>query len=93
MKTAIYGKKNVNTRLTKTIIQCHEAGYTEDFVYNGPGIGITDYDCPQVIHQFFTATVIDMGYDTLAGEYKYIYTIVTNCGRKGILVANRLPIS
>lgn len=93
MKPAVYKNKNVNNRLTQTIIKCHEAGYTEDFFYNGPSTGIIDHNWPQEIHETFTAAVIDMGFDSLTGEYKYVYTIVTNCGKKGILVANRLPIS
>ncbi|WP_146203132.1 hypothetical protein [Mucilaginibacter oryzae] len=76
----------MNRTLTKWVIDLHGKGYTDDFLQlnsqrlrclqNSEDFPITDLDI-KVIHQ---------GFDQLTKTYKYIHTIETMDGAKGLLV-------
>ncbi|PWK77154.1 hypothetical protein LX99_02964 [Mucilaginibacter oryzae] len=78
--------KKMNRTLTKWVIDLHGKGYTDDFLQlnsqrlrclqNSEDFPITDLDI-KVIHQ---------GFDQLTKTYKYIHTIETMDGAKGLLV-------
>ncbi|WP_162996334.1 hypothetical protein [Mucilaginibacter celer] len=78
--------KKMNRTLTKWVIDLHGKGYTDDFlqvnnqrlrcIQNSEDFPITDLNIK----------VIDQGFDQLTQTYKYIHTIETMDGGKGLLV-------
>jgi len=76
----------VNKDLTKRLIKLHTKGYDLDFCMT-----CTDYlTCVQNQKRFacegITIRVVDQVYDFMTNSYKYVHTIDTACGRKGIMV-------
>jgi hypothetical protein len=76
----------VNSELTKLIISCHEQGYTEDFFIDTHSRRVRNQASPEVDYHWFTITVVNQCYDSLTQGYKYIHTVETLCGIKGLLV-------
>ena len=83
-------KRITNCSLTKKIIRLHNEGYTFDFhvISNDQIICIQD----GTIHCFLCTAinVLDQCYDVITHTYKYVHTIETACGYKGLLVADRI---
>ena len=76
----------VNKDLTQRLIKLHTRGYDLDFCMT-----CTDYlTCLQNQERFafedITIKVVDQVYDFMTNSYKYVHTIDTACGRKGIMV-------
>jgi hypothetical protein len=84
---AIKGKK-LNHTITARVIDLHGKGYTDDFL---PAKDQT-LMCIQNSENFAMADlhikVIDQGFDQLTNTYKYIHTIETVNGDKGLLIAD-----
>lgn len=81
--------KALNSILTRRIIQLHSLGYDQDF--------LMQYNwllCIQNNQTFSKAEVairvVDQGYDDVDGCFKYIHTIDTFNGQKGVLIANSI---
>ncbi|MBD1365413.1 hypothetical protein IDJ77_16485 [Mucilaginibacter sp. ZT4R22] len=79
--------KIINCLLTRTIIKLHENGFSEDFTEE-EGI----YTCIQCNMQFSSSyiqiNICDLVFDDFSGRYKYIYTIESYSGLKGVLIAD-----
>ncbi len=80
--------KKLNSTITARVIDLHSQGYIDDFLptpdktfmclQNSENYAITD----------LSIKVIDQGFDQLTKSYKYIHTIETINGDKGLLVAD-----
>jgi hypothetical protein len=80
--------KKLNPTITSRVIDLHGKGYTDDFlpandhtilcVQNSENFAVTD----------LYIKVIDQGFDQLTKSYKYIHTIETLNGDKGLLIAD-----
>ncbi|RFZ92419.1 hypothetical protein D0C36_13405 [Mucilaginibacter conchicola] len=85
--TAIKNKTD-RLNLASCVIALHGLGYTEDFL---PLNGNT-FVCLQNNQNFaiddLYIRVIDRGFDTITRSYKYIHTIDTPNGEKGLLIAD-----
>jgi hypothetical protein len=78
--------RRVNSSLTKRVIELHGKGYDHDFL----AAGKQHLLCLQN-NQNFTVNdvnikVIDQAYDHLTRSFKYIHTIVTCNGERGVLI-------
>ncbi|TSD63028.1 hypothetical protein FFF34_018955 [Inquilinus sp. KBS0705] len=80
--------KTLNHTITSRVIDLHNQGYTDDFLpvnnytllclQNSVNFGFDD------LH----IKVIDQGFDQLTKSYKYIHTIETSHGEKGLLITD-----
>jgi len=81
-------KKRLSNALTSRVIDLHDKGYTDDFL----SIQDERFLCIQNSEDFSLADlnikVIDEGFDQLSKTYKYIHTIETTNGSKGLLVTD-----
>lgn len=81
-------KKRLSDALTNRVIDLHDQGYTDDFL----SIEDERFLCLQNSEDFSLADlnikVIDEGFDQLSNTYKYIHTIETTNGEKGLLVTD-----
>jgi hypothetical protein len=81
-----------NAPLTKKIIALHEQGYEQDFQFAGDDLLI----CIQT-NKYYDLTSValrleDQQYDHLSYSFKYLHTIETGNGEKGILLADGILI-
>ncbi|OOQ59774.1 hypothetical protein [Mucilaginibacter pedocola] len=89
-----YQTKKVNSCLTRRVIGLHQAGYTEDFYVatNGNIRCLQNGECFNL--DALQICLVDCDYDLLTNTYKYIHTIDTETGCRGLLVINGiLPLS
>jgi hypothetical protein len=80
--------KKMNAGLTNWVIRLHQVGYTDDFLpVNGGAV-----KCVQSGDSFaikdLKVKLIDCSYDLLTRNYKYIHTIDTQVGYRGLLITN-----
>ncbi|WP_184544691.1 hypothetical protein [Mucilaginibacter sp. FT3.2] len=79
-------KPKLNSALTSRVIDLHDQGYTDDF------LSVKDecFLCLQNSENFSLADlniqVIDQGFDQFSKTYKYIHTVETANGNKGLLI-------
>jgi len=76
----------VNKELTHRLIKLHANGYDLDFCMT-----CNDYlTCVQNQERFtcesIIINVVDQVYDFISNSYKYVHTVDTSCGCKGIMV-------
>ena len=80
----------LNCLLTRIIIQLHEKGYSEDFIM----IDKEKYVCIQSNREFSICSlqieIFNIAFDQFSGCYKYVHTIETHTGLKGVLIADTL---
>ena len=77
-----------NAFLTKKIIALHQQGYDQDFRFAGDNLLVClqtnkYYDLASVTHR-----LEDQQYDHLSHSFKYLHTIETGSGEKGILLTD-----
>lgn len=80
--------RKLNRDLTNCVISLHQKGYTDDF----QSISTEKVQCIQNGECFtmreLRIKLIDCGYDLLTRTYKYIHTIDTEVGYRGLLITN-----
>ena len=83
-------KVMTNAFLTKKIIALHEHGYEQDFRFAGDNLLV----CIQTDKYYDMAGVAfrleDQQYDCLSHSFKYLHTIETCSGEKGILLTDSI---
>jgi hypothetical protein len=88
MKT--YYSKTLNRSITQCVITLHQKGYTHDFLLTGTG----QFQCIQSGESFdmhdLMVSMVDCGFDLLTNTHKYIHTIDTPDGSKGLLITNNI---
>lgn len=86
----IIEKRITNCSLTKKIIRLHNSGYTHDFsvVSNNQIVCLQDNCKHCFIHVIIN--VVDQCYDVMSHSFKYIHTIETPCGCRGLLMADKI---
>lgn len=81
-------KPKLSNALTNRVIDLHNQGYTDDFL----PIKEQKVKCIQNSEDFsfddLNIQVIDQCFDQLSNSYKYIHTIETINGNKGLLFAD-----
>ncbi|WP_162996265.1 hypothetical protein [Mucilaginibacter celer] len=81
--------KYQNGLLTKMIIYLHEHGYTEDFCFSDRLNVISPLSDPAMIIPHFEILLINQVYDELTHSHKYIHAIASDCGMRGLLLADK----
>jgi hypothetical protein len=76
----------VNHQLTCRLFNLHAIGYEFDFnlLNNRDLLCVQDNQC--FAEENVTVKVIDQVYDFITDSYKYLHTVETVCGKKGILL-------
>lgn len=81
-------RRLVNHKITKHIITLHSQGYVADFQIGRNRNIICNDEEPYPIFRDFSIRIIDICFDQLSGSYKYLHTIETECGKKGLLLTD-----
>ena len=76
----------VNHRLTRKLILLHNAGYDLDFILlsNHRLLCVQDEQCYS--ESILTIKTVDQVHDCITNSFKYLHTVETACGKKGILL-------
>jgi hypothetical protein len=84
--------RKVNCLLTKKVIELHSLGYEFDFRL----LNKQEVICLQDDRKYHSSNtqvkVIDQVFDFLSHSYKYIHTVDTGCGTKGLLIIEGIYI-
>jgi len=85
-----HSPKKLNGKITKRVIELHEKGYCMDF----QSISQHYYLCLQDSFGFaiddLVIVVIDQIFDRFSKTYKYIHTVETTNGYKGVLLSDNI---
>ncbi len=81
-------KKLLNNALTSMVMNLHDQGYTNDFLPVKDEQFFCIQDCESYSMADLNIRAIDQGFDQLTNSYKYIHTIETCNGSKGLLFAD-----
>jgi hypothetical protein len=84
------GKKNINRSLTRKVIELQALGYGHDFQVSGHREVVCLQDNKYTSIENMWIKVVHQGYDQLSKSFKYIHTIETDCGKKGLLLADKI---
>lgn len=85
--------RRVNCLLTKKIIELHSLGYEFDFRLLNAQEVICVQDNRKYHPSNMQVKVTDQVFDFLSHSYKYIHTIDTDCGTKGLLIIEGIYVS
>ncbi|RWY46042.1 hypothetical protein [Mucilaginibacter gilvus] len=80
--------RKLNNALTRRVIDLHDKGYTHDFLPMDGQHFLCLQDSVDFSVEDLNIQVIDHGFDQLSKTYKYIHTIETINGSKGLLVSD-----
>lgn len=90
MKNQPARTKKMNSRITRRVIELHERGYSMDF----QSLSKHYYLCLQNSYGFviddLVIVVIDQIFDQLSSTFKYIHTVETTSGDKGVLLSDTI---
>jgi hypothetical protein len=80
--------KKLNHALTSRVIDLHNQGYTDDFLPSQDQTFVCLQNSENFTADDLSIKVIDQGFDQLTKTYKYIHTIETSNGSKGLLITD-----
>jgi len=80
--------KKLNRTITSRVIDLHGKGYTDDFLPTNEHTFLHIQNSENFTMADLSIKVIDQGFDQLTNSYKYIHTIETVNGDKGLLIAD-----
>jgi len=83
--------KKINSKITRKEIELHIQGYILDFcqLHNERSL-LCLQDNMLFPMESLTITLMDQSYDSLQKSYIYIHTIDSDCGYKGLLIADKI---
>jgi hypothetical protein len=82
--------KNINRSLTRKIIELQALGYGNDFQISGHRGVLCLQDNRYTSIENIRIKVVGQGYDQLSKSFKNIHTIETDCGKRGLLLADKI---
>jgi len=83
-------RRHVCSELTKTLIDLHDSGYVFDFRVLDRERIICLQDSRQFNANGIIIKVINQHFDKITHSYKYIHTVETDCGDRGLIVADEI---
>jgi len=89
-------RKNNNLRGVKSIrriIQLHQTGYAYDFHLVFPNKLVCLQESLSFRLKDVNICVLDQLFDGDCGEYKYIHTVDTGCGYRGLMLSSEIITS
>jgi hypothetical protein len=86
----LFKVRKLNSSMTNKVIELHNTGYDHDFQLQGQQhvLCLQDnrlFNCDNVLIR-----LVDQNYDNLSHSFKYLHTIDTGCGQKGILLTGKI---
>jgi hypothetical protein len=82
--------RKLNFLLTRRVIELHGQGYDHDFLVSGGRHLICLQNNKNFNVEDVNIKVVDQGYDQLSHNFKYIHTIDTGSGERGMLLADEI---
>jgi len=79
----------INSAMTRQVINLHEQGYVNDFCFHSKRLLCMQNDVNFGINDVYIE-VIDQVYDHLSRRFKYIHTVDTCNGEKGVMIIDRI---
>jgi len=76
----------VNKEFTKTLIRLHNQGYDLDFYMDSKGSLVCAQNGELFPCEYVGVELVNQVYDFIANIFKYVHTVDTVCGTKGIMV-------
>jgi len=76
----------VNKQLTRQLIKLHSLGYDLDFYMNSNNHLTCIQNGEQFSCECIIVKLVNQVYDFTANAFKYVHTVDTACGRKGIML-------
>lgn len=87
---ALKNTRKLNNALTMRVIDLHDKGFTNDFLPMKDQHFLCLQDEVDFSADDLNITVVDQAFDQLTKTYKYIHTIETVNGSKGLLVCDMI---
>lgn len=84
--SVIIKPRRINIALTRRVTELHSLGYNHDFILSADSRLLCLQSSMFFLKQTATIELIDQVYDCFFQEFKYIYTVESETGEKGILV-------
>ncbi len=78
----------VSCAMTRKVIDLHNQGYVYDFLITVDKIVMCIQDDQHYSNRDLIIRLTDICFDEISKSFKYIHTVETYCGRRGLLVAN-----
>ncbi len=88
MYKSLKQNRKLNGSITKRVIELHGQGYDHDFQITGNKALLCLQNNKNFPVDAVCITVVDQGFDQLTQSYKYIHTIDTDSGERGMLVTD-----
>lgn len=85
--------RKLNFLLTRRVIELHGQGYDHDFLVSGDQHLICLQNNKNFNKEDVNIKVVDQAYDQLSRSFKYIHTIDTGNGERGVLIADGIFIN
>jgi hypothetical protein len=82
--------RKLNFLLTRRVIELHGQGYDHDFLVSGGRHLICLQNNKNFNVEDVNIKVVDQGYDQLSHNFKYIHTIDTGSGERGMLLTDEI---
>jgi len=79
--------RKLNSLLTKRVIELHSKGYDYDFLPSGNQHLLCLQNNADFKVTDVNINIIDQGYDQLSRSFKYVHSIDTGNGERGVLIA------
>jgi hypothetical protein len=83
----------INRDLALKVIELHNDGYDFDFSITPDRRIICMQDNRSFSPDEISIKVTDLNFDQLSNSYKYVHTVETCCGDKGLLIANCICVN
>ena len=80
----------IKNGLTRRVAELHGRGYGFDFSVSGNKQFLCLQNNMVFINEAISVTLVDQVYDKLSRQFKYIHTVETDTGQKGILLLNHI---
>ena len=88
MKNQASSYHKTNQRITKRVIELHEKGYHMDFHYLNKESMLCLQDNNYFDISELAIMVVDQVYDQFTRSFKYIHTVETTSGYRGVLLCD-----
>ena len=80
--------RKLNNALTRRVIELHSKGYTDDYMPTADHKLQCMQDSLDFAVEDLDIQIIDQQFDQLSNSYKYIHTIETINGSKGLMITD-----
>jgi hypothetical protein len=81
---------SIRNMLIRRVAELHGKGYNNDFCLTFNKQLLCLQDDVQYVRNSSSIKLIDQVYDKLSRQFKYIHTVETDTGQKGILMLNHI---